>query len=226
MPLQDVEVLSDDEQFQSPEAKPSKPGGGDGMPPPPKKTKKKKSESDVPASQSDLLPEETQPEAEEPEKDPPAAKQKAKAKAKSKAKAKAAGKAGMKKPSASLKRPAASTPEIKTHKNFYKKGNRFGIKVTPPGRELVYASWLNGFDQCDVNCFHYFSLFGSTCNVLVCTQVRYRDGLSYDKQNEICESYFNLEFHNWMAIILNTQRLLHMTFSEIVGQLLDQVAMF
>lgn len=146
MPLKDVDVLSDDEQVGSPEASGSKPGGRDGMPPPPPKKKKlKTSEGEIPASQPEVLPDEAQHEAEEPEEDLPPASKKPKQKAKSKAKAKAAGKAAMKKPGANLKRPAGSTSGtkakvIKTHKNFYKKGNRFGIKVTPPGRELVYAS--------------------------------------------------------------------------------------
>ena len=60
-----------------------------------------------------------------------------------KAKAKAKAKQSMKRPSAgsSMKRPAASEskPVIKTHKSYYKKPQRFGIKVTPPGRELIYA---------------------------------------------------------------------------------------
>lgn len=64
-------------------------------------------------------------------------------KAKAKAKGKAKAKQTTKKPSASpasLKRPAAADKEvIKTHKSYYKKPQRFGIKVTPPGRELVYA---------------------------------------------------------------------------------------
>lgn len=67
-------------------------------------------------------------------------------------------------------------------------------------------------NKCDVNCIHYFSLFGSTCNVFV-HPGPLQGGLELWQAERNLWIFFQLRISQ-LDVILSTQRLLHMMFSD------------
>ena len=149
MPVQDVTELSDDESaaagarpspstasadtipLPGPEAKTTSPGDE----PSDKPAKPGKSSSDAKkAAKKKAQPKDASAATAKPNA-------KSSAKPKTKAKSSAAPKTVAKKPA--MKRPAAASGTIRCGKCYYKKDNKFGLKVTPPGSELMRVPWFS-----------------------------------------------------------------------------------